>query len=48
MQQVFFEKRKKVLGFDEWAWVSEKLGKCDLLGHGNDNRKESIGCFPIP
>jgi len=43
-----FKKRKKVLGFDEWVWVSEKLGKCDLLGHGNDSRKESIGCYPLP
>ena len=42
-----FEKRKKVLGFDEWRWVADNLGVCDVLGHGNENIKECIGSFPL-
>jgi glycosyltransferase involved in cell wall biosynthesis len=42
-----FERRRNLLGFDEWKWVSDKLGNCDLLGHGNDDLKESIGSFPL-
>ena len=42
-----FEKRKKVLGFDEWRWIADELGLCDLLGHGNENIKECIGSFPL-
>jgi glycosyltransferase involved in cell wall biosynthesis len=42
-----FRQRQKVLGFNEWQWVSDKLGKCDLLGHGNDGLKEVIGSFPL-
>jgi glycosyltransferase involved in cell wall biosynthesis len=42
-----FEQRKKVLGFDEWLWVSNKIKICDLLGHGNDRLKESIGSYPL-
>jgi glycosyltransferase involved in cell wall biosynthesis len=42
-----FDQRKKVLGFEEWRWVSKELKICDLLGHGNEHLKESIGCFPL-
>jgi len=42
-----FEKRGSLLGFDEWRWVSNKLRKCDLLGHGNEDLKESIGSFSL-
>ena len=42
-----FEKRKRVMGFAEWRWVSDELGLCDLLGHGNENVKECIGSFPL-
>lgn len=42
-----FEKRAGVLGFDEWKWVSENTGFCDLIGHGNDNLSESIGSFEL-
>lgn len=43
----FFEKRKRVMGFDEWVWVNSKIKKCDLLGHGNEGIKECIGSFPL-
>ena len=42
-----FKQRGKVLGFDEWQKVSKKLKICDLLGHGNDRLKESIGSHPL-
>jgi glycosyltransferase involved in cell wall biosynthesis len=42
-----FEKRRKVLGFNEWRWVADELGLCDLIGHGNENIKECIGSFPL-
>jgi glycosyltransferase involved in cell wall biosynthesis len=42
-----FKKRTKVLGFDEWRWVADNLGVCDVLGHGNENIKECIGSFPL-
>ena len=42
-----FEKRGKLLGFDNWQWVSDRVKKSDLLGHGNDGLKESIGSFPL-
>ena len=42
-----FEKRRKVMGYDEWRWVANELKLCDLLGHGNEGIKESIGSFPL-
>lgn len=42
-----FKQRGDVLGFNEWLWVSKNLKKCDLLGHGNNRLKESIGSFPL-
>jgi glycosyltransferase involved in cell wall biosynthesis len=40
-----FEKRGKILGFDNWKWVSDQLGGCLLLGHGNHKLEESIGNY---
>jgi len=42
-----FEKRGAILGFDEWRYVSEKTGLCDLVGHGDEDLPESIGNFPL-
>lgn len=42
-----FKKRGDLLGFSDWAKVSKKTGICDLVGHGNDDLKESIGCYPL-
>ena len=38
-----FKKRASLLGYKEWRWVADNLRKCDLIGHGNDEEKESIG-----
>lgn len=43
-----FRRRRKVLGFDEWEWVASESGICDLLGHGNEDIRGSIGSFPLP
>lgn len=43
-----FEKRGKILGFNDWRHVSRATGLCDLVGHGDESLKESIGCFPTP
>ena len=42
-----FEKRKKVMGFDEWRAVADETGLCDLLGHGNNSISEAIGSYPL-
>jgi len=42
-----FKQRSKVLGFNEWRWVSRRAKCCDLIGHGNDGLSESIGCFTL-
>ena len=42
-----FEQRRKVLGFEEWRWVANELGVCDLLGHGNEGIKECVGSFSL-
>jgi len=42
-----FEQRRRVMGFDEWRWVADNIGLCDLLGHGNEGIKECIGSFPL-
>ena len=42
-----FKQRAGVLGFHDWLWVSENMGKCNLLGHGNNRIKGSIGSWPL-
>jgi glycosyltransferase involved in cell wall biosynthesis len=42
-----FKKRAKLLGYNEWRWVADKLKKCDLIGHGNDEEEESIGNYGL-
>lgn len=42
-----FQKRGKILGFDNWRYVSKATGLCDLVGHGDESLPESIGCFSM-
>ncbi len=43
-----FKQRHKVLGYNEWRWVATQLkGKSRLIGHGNEDEPESIGCFEL-
>lgn len=43
-----FERRGRLLGFDDWKHVSDKTGLCDLAGHGDEGLSESIGTFSVP
>jgi len=38
-----FKPRARFLGYDLWRDVSDRVGVCDVLGHGNDDLQESIG-----
>jgi glycosyltransferase involved in cell wall biosynthesis len=42
-----FRDRGTILGFNEWKYVSNKTGLCDLAGHGDEGLSESIGTFPL-
>jgi glycosyltransferase involved in cell wall biosynthesis len=42
-----FKERGWWLGLDEWQKASNETGLCDLIGHGNDDMKEAIGCFSL-
>tara|TARA_B100001029_G_C14962233_1_gene395140 strand:+ start:39 stop:965 length:927 start_codon:yes stop_codon:yes gene_type:complete len=42
-----FEKRNSVMGFSDWRWVADRLGICDVIGHGNPGLKECIGNFSL-
>tara|TARA_B100000131_G_scaffold207967_1_gene200072 strand:- start:1289 stop:2230 length:942 start_codon:yes stop_codon:yes gene_type:complete len=43
----FFAERGRILGFDNWKWVSGHIDKSYLIGHGNDGVPESIGSFSL-
>ena len=42
-----FQRRGSILGFDDWKYVSDKTGLCDLAGHGDEGLRESIGTFSL-
>ena len=42
-----FQKRGSILGFDDWRFVSNETKLCDLIGHGDERLRESIGTFSL-
>jgi len=42
-----FKQRAKHLGYEEWRWVADQCGKCELMGHSNDEIPECIGSFQL-
>jgi glycosyltransferase involved in cell wall biosynthesis len=42
-----FQKRGSILGFKDWKHVSDKTGLCDLVGHGDEGLRESVGTFSL-
>lgn len=42
-----FKQRGDLLGFANWDWVSQKIGGIDLMGHGNEEIKTSIGSHEL-
>jgi glycosyltransferase involved in cell wall biosynthesis len=42
-----FQKRGTILGFNDWRFVSNETKLCDLIGHGDERLRESIGTFSL-
>jgi len=42
-----FQKRGSILGYKDWRYVSDKTGLCDLVGHGDERLRESVGTYSL-